>query len=76
MILPEASKATGVQAVITGEYCSVLSGSVIEDRPSIAKDKVRYFGEPVAVVVANSEKEAMKAVKLIKSVVYEPLPVK
>ena len=70
----EASKATGVQAVITGEYCSVLSGSVIEDRPSIAKDKVRYFGEPVAVVVANSEKEAMKAVKLIK-VVYEPLPV-
>lgn len=70
----EASKATGVQAVITGEYYPVLSGSVIEDRPSIAKDKVRYFGEPVAVVVANSEEEAMKAVKLIK-VVYEPLPV-
>ncbi|ARC86819.1 molybdopterin-binding domain of aldehyde dehydrogenase family protein [Clostridium argentinense CDC 2741] len=70
----EASKATGVQAVITGEYYSVLSGSVIEDRPPIAKDKVRYFGEPVAVVVANSEDEAMRAVKLIK-VVYDPLPV-
>ncbi|WP_454052080.1 xanthine dehydrogenase family protein molybdopterin-binding subunit [Clostridium sp. Marseille-Q7071] len=70
----EASKVTGVQAVITGEYYPVLNGSVIEDRPPIAKDKVRYFGEPVAVVVANSEEEAMKAVKLIK-VVYEPLPV-
>ncbi|WP_291583486.1 xanthine dehydrogenase family protein molybdopterin-binding subunit [Clostridium sp. UBA6640] len=70
----QASKATGVQAIITGEYYPVLSGSVIEDRPPIAKDKVRYFGEPVAVVVANSEDEAMKAVQLIK-VVYEPLPV-
>lgn len=70
----QASKAAGVQAIITGEYYPVLSGSVIEDRPPIAKDKVRYFGEPVAVVVANSEDEAMKAVQLIK-VVYEPLPV-
>lgn len=70
----QASKATGVQAIITGEYYPVLSGSVIEDRPPIAKDKVRYFGEPVAVVVANSEDEAMKAIQLIK-VVYEPLPV-
>ncbi|BDR68217.1 aldehyde oxidase [Clostridium tetani] len=70
----EALKAKGVQAVITGDYFPVLSGSVIEDRPPIAKDKVRYFGEPVAVVVANSEEEAMSAVKLIK-VVYEPLPI-
>lgn len=70
----EAIKAKGVQAVITGDYFPVLSGSVIEDRPPIAKDKVRYFGEPVAVVVANSEEEAMSAVKLIK-VIYEPLPI-
>lgn len=70
----EAEKSSGVQAVITGDYFPVLSGSVIEDKPPIARDKVRYFGEPVAVVVANSEEEAMKAVKLIK-VDYEPLPV-
>lgn len=72
--IEEASKAKGIQSIITGEYFPVLSGSIIEDRPPIARDKVRYFGEPVAVVVANSEQEATKALKLIK-VDYEPLPV-
>ncbi|WP_315117704.1 xanthine dehydrogenase family protein molybdopterin-binding subunit [uncultured Clostridium sp.] len=72
--ISEASKVTGVQAIITGDYFPVLSGSVIEDRPPIARDRVRYFGEPVAVVVANSEREAMKAIQLIK-VDYDPLPV-
>ncbi|AQR93704.1 xanthine dehydrogenase family protein molybdopterin-binding subunit [Clostridium saccharoperbutylacetonicum] len=70
----EAQKALGVQAVITGDYCPVLCGTMIEDRPPIAIDKVRYYGEPVAVVVANSEQNAMKALKLIK-VEYEPLTV-
>lgn len=70
----EAEKSVGVQAVITGEYFPVLCGTVLEDRPPIARDKVRYCGEPVAVVIANSEQEAMRALKLIK-VEYEPLPV-
>lgn len=69
-----ALEATGIQAVITGEYFPTLMGSVIEDRPPIAKGKVRYFGEPVALVVANSKDEAMRATKLIK-VTYKPLPV-
>lgn len=69
-----AKEAPGVKAVITGDYFPTLCGTVIEDRPPIARDKVRYNGEPVAVVVANSEQEAMKALKLIK-VEYEPLPV-
>ena len=70
----KALSAKGVQAVVTGDYFPVLSGSVIEDRPPIARDKVRYFGEPVAVVVANSEEEAIRATKLIK-VIYESLPI-
>ena len=69
-----AKESPGVKAVITGDYFPTLCGTVIEDRPPIARDKVRYNGEPVAVVVANSEQEAMKALKLIK-VEYEPLPV-
>lgn len=69
-----AKKAQGVKAVITGDYLPTLCGALIEDRPPIARDKVRYYGEPVAVVVANSEMEAMKALELIK-VDYEPLPV-
>ncbi|WP_313757200.1 xanthine dehydrogenase family protein molybdopterin-binding subunit [Tissierella sp.] len=70
----EALKSKGVQAIITGKYMPILVGSIINDRPPIARDKVRYFGEPVAVVVANSEQEAMKALKLIK-VEYETLPI-
>lgn len=72
--ITEASKSKGVQSIITGDYFPVLSGSIIEDRPPIARDKVRYFGEPVAVVIANTEQEAMKAVNLV-NVEYEPLPV-
>ena len=59
----EAMKSPGVKAVITGDYLPVLCGTVLEDRPPIAKDKVRYYGEPVAVVVANTEQEAMESLK-------------
>ena len=72
--IEEALKSKGVQAIITGDYLPVLTGSVIQDRPPIAKNKVRYFGEPIAVVIAYSEQEAAQAIKLIK-VDYEPLPV-
>ncbi|MFV3012558.1 xanthine dehydrogenase family protein molybdopterin-binding subunit [Clostridium botulinum] len=67
-------RTSGVRAVITGQYFPQLVGSTIVDRPPIAIDKVRYNGEPVAVVVADSEVEAEKAAHMIK-VEYEPLPV-
>lgn len=70
----EALNAPGVLAVLTGETCPVLCGSVIADRPPLAKNKVRYFGEPVAVVVATGEAEAMRATKLVR-VEYNQLPV-
>ncbi|WMM23379.1 xanthine dehydrogenase family protein molybdopterin-binding subunit [Tissierella sp. MB52-C2] len=72
--IDKALKSKGVQNIITGDYYPVLTGSIIKDRPPIARDKVRYFGEPVAVVIANSEEEAMKALNLIE-VEYDPLPV-
>ena len=65
--------APGVHAVLTGQDLSVLCGPILSDRPPIAADKVRYYAEPVAVVIANSEAEAQSAVNMIK-VVYEPLP--
>ncbi len=70
----DSLKASGVRAVLTGEYFPHLIRSTIVDRPPIAIDKVRYNGEPVAVVVADSEVEAERAAQMIK-VEYEPLPV-
>lgn len=70
----DAENLDGVHAVITGDYIPVLSGSLIKDKPPIARNKVRYFGEPIAVVVASSKEKAIQAIKLIK-VDYDPLPV-
>ncbi len=72
--ISEALNFPGVQAVLTGSSFPILCGILLEDRPPIAIDKVRYFGEPVALVIANCEREAMSAVKLVR-VDYEILPV-
>lgn len=70
----EALKVPGVKAVVTGEYFQTMIGVLLSDRPPLATGKVRYFGEPIAVVVANNEVEARRAADLVK-VDYEPLPV-
>lgn len=70
----EADAMPGVQAVLTGASTSIMCGSLLADRPVIAADKVRYHGEPVAVVVASTKLDATRAVEMVR-VVYEPLPV-
>lgn len=72
--ISKASKLSGVKAIITGRYFPHLIGSIIHDRPIIAIDKVRYHGEVVAVVVADSEAKAKRAAEAVK-VLYELLPV-
>lgn len=69
-----AYEVSGVRAVITGSCCNFLCGPVIEDRPPLAVDKVRYFGEPIAVVVADSQEAAKEAAGRVM-VSYAPLPV-
>src|SRR5262249_58804144 len=73
-----AHKARGVAAVITAADVTKLSSSLgvaikapIECWP-IATDRVRYVGEPVAVVVATDRYIAEDALDLIE-VDYEPL---
>jgi len=75
-----ARHAPGVAAVLTGADVKALSSSLvvgvkaqIECWP-IALDRVRYVGEPVAVVVAKDRYLAEDALDLIE-VDYEPLPV-
>lgn len=70
----KAMKSQGVKAVITGDDIMILCGSMIEDMPPLAKEKVRYFGEPVVMVVATSEQFAKAALSKIE-VEYEILPV-
>ena len=69
-----AAAVPGVRAILTGSGVSALYGPIIEDRPPLAQDKVRYYGEPVALVVAESAFQAAKAVSLITAD-YDPLPV-
>ncbi|MEN1969096.1 xanthine dehydrogenase family protein molybdopterin-binding subunit [Lentibacillus sp. N15] len=70
----EAWNVTGVQAVLTGEDLPLLVGPLLADRPILARKKVRYYGEPVAMVVADTYQHAKQAANLIQ-VIYEELPV-
>ncbi|MBW6472919.1 MAG: xanthine dehydrogenase family protein molybdopterin-binding subunit [Anaerolineaceae bacterium] len=70
----EAEKMPGVVKVVTGKGCDLHYGDNIKDLVPMAVDKVRYIGEPVAAVVADTTFNAQKAVEKIR-VEYEPLPV-
>jgi len=68
----KAENTYGVRAVVTGEDAPE-TGMILKDQYVIARDVVRYVGEPVAGVVADTEEIAEKALELI-GVDYEPLP--
>ena len=69
-----AERAAGVKAVITSkDILHNRFGVTHQDQPVLADDKVRYFGDAVAVVAATSLDAAEEALGLIK-VDYEPLP--
>ncbi|WP_372631416.1 xanthine dehydrogenase family protein molybdopterin-binding subunit [Cohnella sp.] len=70
----EAMKVAGVRAVVTGQADFPLTGEEIHDRPPIAYGKVRYYGEPVAVVVADTFQAAKQGAERVV-VHYDPLPV-
>ena len=75
----DASKAEalpGVVAVLTRDDLSDINpyyGHCLRDRPLIAIDRVRYVGEPVAVVAAESRAIANEALSLIE-VGYKEVP--
>lgn len=66
---------------IEGVYCFSASdiqdnmlGNIIKDQPLFAEDKVRFHGEPIACIAANTPEKAERYAELVR-VVYEPLPV-
>jgi 4-hydroxybenzoyl-CoA reductase subunit alpha len=74
--LSAALALPGVVAIITGDACDKPYGilPVAQNEFPLARDRVRYFGEPVAAVAAVDEATADAALKLIRMEVRE-LPV-
>lgn len=71
-----AAATPGVAAVITRDELNGLNatyGYFIKDQPIVALDKVRYIGDMVAAVAAETEEQAVRALERIE-VRYEPLP--
>lgn len=69
----KAEALPGVRVVVTGQDYPGLTGLYLADRPIFAVDRVRFVGEPVAGVAAETPEIAEKAVELIE-VEYEELP--
>lgn len=69
--ISEAKAVPGVLAVITGQDVQAdpsvadTQGETRQDQPVLAFDKVRYVGEPVAVVVAETRAAAEDAAALV-----------
>jgi xanthine dehydrogenase molybdenum-binding subunit len=72
----KAKEVPGVVAVLTADDIPGRRDFGIHeiDWPALCYDKVRYVGDAVALVAAESEQAAARALELIE-VEYEPLPV-
>jgi CO/xanthine dehydrogenase Mo-binding subunit len=70
--ITEAAQVPGVRAIVTGKELDYKVGLYMVDKDILAKDFVRYQGEPVAAVAADTELAAEEACKKIK-VSYEML---
>ena len=64
----KAMKVPGVRAIITGtEIPNTLFGAGLNDTPILARDRVRYVGDPVAAVAAVTMEAATEAATLVST---------
>ncbi len=68
----KARELPGVKVIVTGDDFPNHLGLYLKDKYILARDRVRFVGEPVAAVAALSEEIAVRAVELIE-VEYESL---
>jgi CO/xanthine dehydrogenase Mo-binding subunit len=58
----KAASLPGVRGIITGvDVSGVMVGLRMKDMPLLAQDRVRFVGEPVAAVAADSDEIAKEA---------------
>jgi 4-hydroxybenzoyl-CoA reductase subunit alpha len=69
----DALRLPGVKAVVTGADCDRTFGvlPIARSEHPLARDRVRYRGEPVAAVAAVDDATARRAIGLIKMTVRE-----
>jgi CO/xanthine dehydrogenase Mo-binding subunit len=75
-----AERAPGVKRILRGADVPANKNTLLslinfgkDDEPTLAVDKVRYKGEPVVAIIAETELQALAARKLVR-IDYEPLP--
>jgi 4-hydroxybenzoyl-CoA reductase subunit alpha len=68
-----AARLPGVKAIVTGADCDKTFGvlPIARSEHPLARDKVRYKGEPVAAVAAVDDATARQAIELIRMKVRE-----
>ena len=73
--ISKAARVTGVVRVLTARDVpgSNYIGYVVQDKPLLCHDKVRFAGDSVALVVADTPESAELGVQAV-DVEYEPLP--
>jgi len=71
----QAEAMPGIHRVITAADVPGVNrfGPIVQDQPALAEKVVRHFGEPVAVIVADTRAAAKAALSRI-TVQYEKLP--
>ena len=70
----KAARMPGVRAVVTAADAPGMIGIGIADHPLFARDVIRYDGEPIAAIAADTLMQAQAALAAIE-VEIEPLPV-
>lgn len=71
--IDKALKVPGVRAIVSGRDFPLHTGVYLKDQTVFATDRVRFVGDPVAAVAAETPAAAREAAALIE-VDYEPLP--
>jgi CO/xanthine dehydrogenase Mo-binding subunit len=73
--IDKAMQIPGVIDIVTAKDIpgETIYGPIIADRPALAGDRVRFMGEPLAILIADSVDIARQARKAVQ-VNYEPLP--
>jgi CO/xanthine dehydrogenase Mo-binding subunit len=71
----QARKIHGIVGILTASDIPGVNqyGVIIKDQPLLAGEKVRFFGEPIAIVAAENEEAADEALRSI-DVQFQDLP--